>query len=306
MKQENSAVKNWLKAFRLRTLPLAFSVIIAGSAIAMGPNFSITIFALTLTTTLFLQILSNLANDYGDFVKGTDNDERIGPERSLQSGAITKTQMKNAIILFSGLALASGTLLLISAFTFEEIRIAGLFLLIGLICIGAAIKYTVGKNAYGYKAMGDIAVFIFFGVIGVGGTFYLQTKTIEEYVVLPVMMFGLWCTAVLNLNNMRDVDNDIAHNKKTMAYYLGFNGAKVYHLALLIVPYGLLLFATAHDFQLKSLVAFSVFPLTLIQMIAVIKAEKRSDFDKWLKIQAISTLLNSFAILFYLYLQNYE
>ena len=186
-------MKKWLSAFRLRTLPLSLSTILMGGAIAHyvlpGQYFKWSVFILALVTTIFLQILSNLANDYGDFEKGTDNAERIGPERAMQSGAITKAQMKIALIIFVLLSLTTGITLLI--FAFDEISISFLiWLLIGLGAIGAAIKYTVGKTAYGYRGLGDAFVFLFFGLVGVCGSYFILTQSFNILILLPASTMG--------------------------------------------------------------------------------------------------------------------
>lgn len=302
--------KAWLKAFRLRTLPLAFSVIVAGTALSskiiisepyLPSSFTvpinIPIFILTLLTTLFLQILSNLANDYGDYKKGTDDAGRIGPERALQSGIITQKQMFSAIVMFTVLCLASGISLLYLAFGPERMTNILVFLGIGILCIAAAIKYTMGKGAYGYKALGDMAVFLFFGVVGVVGSFYLQTSTITPEAVLTAIAYGMWCTAVLNLNNMRDVDNDILHKKFTMAYYLGFGGAKIYQLILVLAPYAFVYWvAQVYLGPIKALLVLIPLPLSLVQVVKTMKITERKAFDKFLKFQALITFLNSIVL----------
>lgn len=305
--------KAWLKAFRLRTLPLAFSVIVAGTALCFqwgwilnvpstGSNLfilkiDIPVFVLTLVTTLFLQILSNLANDYGDYKKGTDDAGRIGPERALQSGVITQKEMFTAIVVFVLLCLASGISLLYLAFGPEQLKTILIFLAIGILCIAAAIKYTMGKGAYGYKALGDIAVFIFFGGVGVTGSYYLQNGYVDISVLFIAFAYGLWCTAVLNLNNMRDVDNDVVHKKFTMAWYLGFKGAKVYQLLLVMLPYALVYYvASAYLGPLKALLTLIPLPLSLVMTVKIMGTQERKGFDKFLKVQALVTFLNSIVL----------
>ncbi len=229
----------WISAIRPRTLPLAASSIIAGSALAMGDHTyfsferSMLIAGLTLTTALLLQILSNLANDYGDFSKGTDNEDRLGPERALQSGAIKPVQMKRALVFVTFLALLSGITLLITSFGTDFTNSKTLILFgLGLLSIGAAIKYTVGKNAYGYKALGDIFVFVFFGLVGVLGSYIVITHQLNVQVLLVAIAFGSFSTLVLNLNNMRDIDNDQASGKITIPVKIGFKRAKNYHATL--------------------------------------------------------------------------
>ncbi|KXK18776.1 MAG: 1,4-dihydroxy-2-naphthoate octaprenyltransferase [Candidatus Parvibacillus calidus] len=185
-------------------------------------------------TTVFLQILSNLANDYGDTASGVDNADRIGPKRGLQSGDITKGQMKKAIYSFIALSLISGILLIMNGT--RELRITyGLILfIIGIGAIAAAMKYTMGKNPYGYSGYGDIFVFLFFGLVGVLGTYFLHTHNLVSIIVLPAIAMGCLSAGVLNLNNLRDRDNDAASGKHTLVVKLGLKNAKRYHAILLI------------------------------------------------------------------------
>jgi 1,4-dihydroxy-2-naphthoate octaprenyltransferase len=233
-------MKNWIKAFRLRTLPLSFACVIVGVALAyFYGQFNYLVSAFVLLTTLFLQILSNLANDYGDFTKKVDNENRVGEARTLQLGLIKPKAMKVAIILFSFLSLLSGILLLY--FSFDGLSLSFLiFFLVGLVAIAAAIKYTMGKNPYGYKAMGDIAVFIFFGWVAVIGTYYLNAINFEFTLLFPATAMGLFSTAVLNINNMRDRDSDRLVDKNTLPVIMGLKWAKKYHYLLIILAFVLL------------------------------------------------------------------
>lgn len=226
-------IKTWLKAFRLRTLPLAFSCILLGSFLA-GEFLNPIILCFALLTTLFLQILSNLANDYGDYTSGTDNENRVGPQRTLQAGLITKAQMKTAIIIFSVLSLTSG-IYLIKLSLGEFSLVFALFVLLGLAAIAAAIKYTMGKNPYGYSGYGDVFVFLFFGIVGVGATYYLHTQTLNWNILFPASSIGFLSSGVLNLNNLRDIENDRASNKNTLVVKLGLQNGKRYHRLLLIM-----------------------------------------------------------------------
>ncbi len=224
----------WVSTMRLRTLPLSVSGIILASCLAeYNGYFNWKICILAILTTLSLQILSNLANDYGDGVKGTDNDDRIGPERAIQSGKISPDDMFNAIrinILISiGLAFA----LIFSAFGVKHFLLTMLFFLLGIACIVAAIRYTVGNDAYGYKGLGDIFVFVFFGLVSVIGCYVLFAKTINHVVFLPACTIGLLSMGVLNLNNMRDIVSDEKSNKITFAVKLGQNKVKIYHTLLI-------------------------------------------------------------------------
>ena len=173
-------LKNWIEAFRLRTLFLALASVITGGILPVKEDlFRPGVFILTLITTIFLQILSNLANDYGDSEKGTDNDNRVGPSRSVQSGKISRKEMRRLIIAFVLLSLLAGLLLLYISFPKEKFPELVLFFFLGLAAIWAAIKYTVGKGAFGYSGLGDLFVFIFFGLVGVAGSYYVQTLMLD-------------------------------------------------------------------------------------------------------------------------------
>lgn len=228
------SIKNWIQAFRLHTLPLSLSSIVLGSFLAYySGDFSWIVFALAMFTTLLLQILSNLANDYGDSENGVDDDSRIGPKRSVQSGAITAKQMKRMVIAVSALSLISGSTLVYFGTKEVNFLYTLSFLLLGLIAVASAIKYTVGKNPYGYRGWGDLFVFIFFGWVAVGGTFYLHTNTLPGDIFLPATSVGLLSVGVLNLNNLRDQISDKNSGKRTMVVLMGPKRAKIYHIALL-------------------------------------------------------------------------
>ncbi|MFN5910153.1 MAG: 1,4-dihydroxy-2-naphthoate octaprenyltransferase, partial [Bacteroidota bacterium] len=225
----------WLKALRLRTLPLSLSGIILGSSIALYEGFqNWTIFLLALLTTVLFQIVSNLANDLGDSQKGTDNEYRIGPMRAVQSGVISSKQMRNAVILFSVLSLVAAVILIFYGTHGMGSDAVIFYALLALACIGAAILYTVGKRAYGYYGLGDLMVFIFFGLVSVMGVYPLYTKEIKIELLLPAACIGLLSTAVLNLNNMRDRANDERSGKNTLVVMMGANLAKLYHAILIL------------------------------------------------------------------------
>lgn len=229
-------MKHWIQAARLRTLPLSLSGIFAGAAVATyQQQFHIFIFILSVATTLGLQILSNFANDYGDGVKGTDNDERVGPKRALQSGVISVTSMKNAIIGTSIITFLLALSLILVAFneSGQIIFILGFFVL-SLLAIAAAIKYTVGKTAYGYKGLGDVFVFVFFGLVSVIGSHFLYTHEFYFPIIFLGISIGLLSVAVLNLNNMRDIVNDQKVGKNTLAVKWGGAKAKKYHHFLIV------------------------------------------------------------------------
>ncbi|HIP37280.1 MAG TPA: 1,4-dihydroxy-2-naphthoate octaprenyltransferase [Crocinitomix sp.] len=295
--------KAWIKAFRLRTLPLSFSAILLGSSLVLIDNtLNFKTLTLILLTTLFLQILSNLANDYGDAQKGADNKNRLGPTRAIQSGLISLNEMKKAIAITSVLSLLSGLLLLHTAFKGHiNIYFIGFFIL-GLLSIVAAIKYTVGKKAYGYSAKGDLFVFIFFGLVAVLGTYFLLSKQFKLLSVLPSITMGGFSVAVLNLNNMRDIENDKAVNKITIPVKIGLNNAKKYHYAIFFwsylsyIIYAVIKFNGLQLFlMLLPLLTVAFVHFAHLQRIKNIKNPKK--FDPELKQIALSALL--FALLLF-------
>ncbi|MBP7407120.1 MAG: 1,4-dihydroxy-2-naphthoate polyprenyltransferase [Flavobacteriales bacterium] len=295
-------MKHWLSAFRLRTLPLAVSSILVGSALALLANhswptyrFSGAVLALALLTAILLQILSNLANDLGDHQHGTDNKERVGPQRSVQSGAISAAAMKRAMIICGVLAFISGCALITMALGFSIPTLA--FLALGLAAIGAAVKYTFGQNPYGYAGLGDVSVFLFFGIVGVCGTFYLHTETFERLVLLPAAAFGMLSAGVLNVNNMRDIVNDAASGKRTLVVRMGSKTAKTYH-ALLIVTgtLCLILFAAIAFNQWYEWVFLLALPGFVVHLKRVLTNTEPRLLDPQLKTLAMTTFLT--AILF--------
>ena len=226
-------IKPWIEAFRLRTLPLALSNTIIGSCLAAADEkFRWPIFGLAALTTVMLQIMSNMANDYGDFVNGKDTAERIGPKRMVQSGEITPRIMLRGIILIGILCAVSGVSLIVIGTEGIPVTNMLLFGVLGLAAITAAIKYTVGKNPYGYRGLGDIFVFIFFGLVGVIGTYFLHTQTFRWDLLLPASAIGMLSTGVLNMNNMRDYEADKNAGKTTIVVSMGVKKAAYYHLFL--------------------------------------------------------------------------
>ncbi|HEY2454781.1 MAG TPA: 1,4-dihydroxy-2-naphthoate polyprenyltransferase [Scandinavium sp.] len=231
--QSLSRTQAWLESLRPKTLPLAFSAIIVGTALAWWQgHFNPLVALLALVTAGLLQILSNLANDYGDAVKGSDKPDRIGPLRGMQKGAITQEQMKRALIITVALICLSGLALLFTAYESMADFIG--FLVLGCVSIIAAITYTVGTRPYGYIGLGDISVLIFFGWLSVMGSWYLQAHTLEALTFLPATACGLLAAAVLNINNLRDITSDRENGKNTLAVRLGPVNARRYHLGLLM------------------------------------------------------------------------
>lgn len=285
-------IKSWLKAFRLRTLPLALSTIATGSFLAGAEGkFSWMIFTICILTTLFLQILSNLANDYGDTEHGADSDERVGPSRAVQSGEISMQSMKNAMYLFGFLALTSGVALLAASFGSELSWRFLFFFILGCGAIAAAVKYTAGKNPYGYKGLGDLFVFLFFGIVGVAGTYYLYTHQLKPEIFLPAVSIGLLCTGVLNVNNMRDRISDASSGKITLAVRLGAANAKYYHLALIVFAWAAMIIYTVLNFHspLQFIYVITA-PLFILHFAKIFSNTEPAKLDPQLKTLVLSTL----------------
>jgi 1,4-dihydroxy-2-naphthoate octaprenyltransferase len=292
-------MKHWLHAFRLRTLPLAVSSIIVGSAlafehsrlVAVGPDWRV-VTGLALMTAILLQVLSNLANDLGDHLHGTDNADRVGPQRAVQSGAIPPAAMKRAMLTCGALALLSGCALITVALGLTLTTLG--FLVLGLLAIGAAVKYTFGSNPYGYTGLGDISVFLFFGIVGVCGTFYLHTRFLHLAVLLPAIAFGLLSTGVLNVNNMRDIVNDAASGKRTLVVRMGSAKAKIYHSMLVIGGIlCLVLFTTANFTGWTSWLFLLVVPGFIVHLKRVWTTKEPRDLDPQLKVLAMGTFFSA-------------
>lgn len=284
--------KHWIAAARLRTLPLAFSSIILGSCLAVSSgNFSWTVLVLCLLTTLCYQILSNYANDYGDGIKGTD-DNRKGEKRAVASGLISPAQMKKAVILFSILSLIFGTWLSIIATEGLSIYITILFVVLGTLAVIAAITYTVGDKAYGYRGFGDVFVLLFFGFVGVVGSFYLQSNEWNWLVFLPASSVGFLAMGVLNLNNMRDIETDAQNGKRTLPVIFGLKKAKLYHAALIILAIDCAFVFNVLDQggTWRSLYFISI-PFLIFGLLKVRKSFEPEDFEPQLKVLALTTLL---------------
>ena len=228
-------INAWIGAMRLRTLPLSLSGILVGSALAyFFGSWDILIFIMAILTTILFQILSNLANDLGDSQKGTDNDQRLGPDRAVQSGAISLLQMKIAVGVVSVLSFLSALLLIYFSSALLSSSAIWIYFGLAILSILAAITYTVGKSAYGYFGLGDLMVFLFFGFLSVIGVFGLYGEAFRGILVFPSVTIGLWSTAVLNLNNMRDIDNDRDSEKRTLVVFMGAKNARYYHSFLII------------------------------------------------------------------------
>ena len=292
-----SNLKTWISAFRLRTLPLASAAVLMGASLAdLHHSMDYTITILCFTTAVALQILSNLANDYGDFSKGTDSENRVGNMRALQSGNITPPQMRAAIVLFVICSLTSGISLLYLGFEGIFNFQFSIFLLIGLIAIAASIKYTVGKNAYGYSGLGDIAVFVFFGPVAIIGTFLLNTHfefnlDIDWMTLLPASAVGLLCTGVLNTNNIRDIENDEASNKMTIPVKIGLNNARIYHTILIVVALlFFFIYSFMHNFHWVIFFQLLASLFIIKNLVDVWKNLPSQAYNKFLKELSLGTL----------------
>lgn len=291
--------KAWIHALRLRTLPLALSSVVLGTFIAVSDNtFKLSVSLMAGLTALLLQILSNLANDYGDSVKGTDNINRVGPVRAVQSGVISPAEMKKAIVFFTILTFIAGFILLMCSFGTHILNSNFLvFLVIGIIAIVAAIKYTIGRNPYGYSGLGDVVVFCFFGLAGVVGTYYLNTHQFRPDVLLPASALGLLSAGVLNLNNMRDYENDKKNGKNTLVVKLGNSVAKYYHLALIAIAFCLTFIYILINFKgTPQFLFLLMLPPFVLNVRSVFVNTIPGELDSLLRQLAVSSLI--FTILF--------
>ena len=287
-----SKIKYYIASFRLRTLPLSLSGIFLGTLLAASEGyFNWAPFLLAVVTTLCLQILSNLANELGDLQKGTDNEERLGPIRSIQSGALSLKEFKRTILLFVLLSVLSGTALVSTAFESLLSTDGLIMLMLGAASIVAAIKYTVCKNAYGYHGLGDVFVFLFFGLLSVCGAYFLMTHRLSISIFLPATAVGLLSTGVLNLNNMRDIENDRLCGKRTLPVILGISKAKIYHFCLIIGAFvAMSSYMGLCGFRPFHFIFWFTLPLFLIHLKKVVQAEGRG-LDPQLKVLSLSTLL---------------
>ncbi|MBN1927704.1 MAG: 1,4-dihydroxy-2-naphthoate polyprenyltransferase [Prolixibacteraceae bacterium] len=291
-------IKIWLQAFRLRTLPLALSNAVMGSFLALADGaFKWPVFILSVLTITLLQILSNLANDYGDAVSGKDTDQRLGPQRVTATGMVSKIEIKRMIILIACLSVISGSFLVLSGLKNSGWKAIVFFFALGATAIVAAIKYTMGKKPYGYKGFGDIFVFIFFGLIGVIGTYYLHTNWFEVSLIYPAASIGLLSTGVLNINNLRDIETDKETGKQTLAVKHGAKFAKTYHLVLIITA---IIFAFAYTiseyYSLWQWLFLLTIPLFVRNIIRIFKYPTAENLNLELKNLSLITFI--FALVF--------
>lgn len=296
-------MKHWIEAARLRTLPLSVSGIIVGSMYALRPTdnietptdvFSWRIFGFAMLTTLGLQILSNFANDYGDGIKGTDNEDRVGPKRAIQSGVISPQAMKKAIGITSVLTLLSAITLIYFAFGESNIGYSLFFLGLGILAIASAIRYTVGNTAYGYRGYGDAFVFVFFGLVSTLGVNFLYSKQLDFDLFLPATAIGLLSVGVLNLNNMRDEASDKKSNKNTIVVQIGGEKAKKYHYFLIVSAMILVfIFAVLSEYRLDQYLFVLAYIPLIKHLNTVSNNQNPKDLDPELKKLALSTFVLS-------------
>ena len=237
-----ASIQAWIKAARLRTLPLATTCVLIGGALGFqaNPEASWLVLGLAFFVVVKLQTLANFANDYGDFMKGTDGENR--PDRALASGEITPAEMRAKLIFNSVVIFVAGCATVFVSFRKVGVDLSSVGLVIlGVAAIAAAFKYTMGKSAYGYRGLGDLFVLLFFGYVGVLGVAFLLTHEVQTSWLLPATFSGLMAVAVLNLNNMRDHDGDKAAGKNTLVVKMGPENAKKYHATVLIIAWGCML-----------------------------------------------------------------
>ena len=296
-----ATIKQWISAFRLRTLFLAVATVILGSGLAFHEGkFSLAVFFIALLLALSIQILANLANDLGDYLKGTDTTgKRQGPTRSLQGGAVSVREMKSAIIVFVVICLTSGIALVAGAYPYINRSNAVILLVVGALCILAALFYTMGRNAYGYRGLGDLFAFFFFGPVPVIGTYFLHTYIMDFKPLLPAIGLGIISTMILNINNMRDLDNDRSSGKLTVAAKLGLPKSKMYHTFLTFASFfSFLSFNNIYEPSPWYKYVYLLFFLLLFRILTHIQRKKGSDLDPYLKPTSLSGFLIavSFAI----------
>ena len=287
------SAKIWLQAARLRTLPLSISGILVGGAMAIKEDFfRWDVFVLALLATLGFQVLSNYANDYGDGIKGTDNKDRVGPQRAMQAGLLDASQLKRGMWITAILTVIIVISLIYVAFGERHLLLSLVYFFLGIAAIIAAIKYAVGKRAYGYKGLGDVFVFLFFGLVSVLGSYFLFTMQLPSYHVFGAISIGVLATLVLHLNNMRDRESDAKVGKNTLAVHLGKAGALRYHNILLGAGVfswlAYLWFSHSSPFLYASALGF--LPLAF-HFIKVRKTEDHRLLDPQLKVVALSTFL---------------
>ncbi len=295
----------WLAAARLRTLPLSVAGIITGNAIASKEeSFSTGIFVLSLLTAIAFQIISNFANDYGDGIKGTDNADRLGPGRTLQQGLLTPKALKKGILIAASISILLAVSLIYVALGGEQLLVSFIFIALAATAVWAAIKYTVGQDAYGYRGLGDLFVFLFFGWVSVMGAYYLQSKTVDSTALILGSAIGLFSVGVLNLNNMRDITNDKNSQKNTLVVYLGSQKAKYYHYFLMIFGSLFLFLGMGAGWVMENPLFFLIVLPILFHLYQVHKTREPKAYDPLLKQLALTTFFVSMALFVIFYLNK--
>ena len=293
-----ATLKSWIKAARLRTLPLAMSGILMGAALSyLDGGFNLKVTILAIVTALFIQIFSNFANDYGDSQKGTDNQHRVGPKRTVQSGEINPSQMKAGMVVLIVLSLVSGIWLIAEGTKGLDLTTSLIFLIFGIAALIAAYRYTAGSNPYGYAGFGDLAVFLFFGILPVAGTYFLNSHQLALEILLPAVSIGLFSTGVLNLNNMRDIENDRNSGKNTVVVRMGSSKSKIYHTFL--ISTGMLtsvIFTAINGKSAFQWLFLLTFPLFIRDLLQINRITESWQYDPFLKKLSLATLL--FTVLF--------
>jgi 1,4-dihydroxy-2-naphthoate octaprenyltransferase len=288
-------MNRWIEAARPRTLPLAISSILLGNFLAYAAGkFSFLTASLAILTTLLLQILSNFANDLGDSKNGVDNKSRKVALRAVQTGKISASEMRNAVIIAASLSFISGISLLYFALQYAKPQTIATFVGLGLLAIVAAIAYTVGKKPYGYMGLGDISVFLFFGWVGTFGTYYLQTEVLNYYILIPASGCGFLSVAVLNLNNLRDLENDRKTGKKSIPVRIGKLYGFYYQKTIMLLgicTFIIYLMYQGKPIQLSQNIIIMAGWYPLVQIIKQLNSKMTpAQIDPYLKKTALSTL----------------
>ena len=288
-------MNRWIEAARPRTLPLAISSILLGNFLAYAAGkFSFLTASLAILTTLLLQILSNFANDLGDSKNGVDNKNRKVALRAVQTGKISASEMKSAVILAASLSFISGISLLYFALQYAKPQTIITFVGLGLLAIIAAIAYTVGKRPYGYMGLGDISVFLFFGWVGTFGTYYLQTEVLNYYILIPASGCGFLSVAVLNLNNLRDIENDRKTGKLSIPVRIGKLYGFYYQKTIMLLgicTFIIYLMYQGKPIQLSQNIIIMAGWYPLVQIIKQLNSKMTpAQIDPYLKKTALSTL----------------
>lgn len=293
-----ASAKSWIKAARLRTLPLAVSGILMGAALSYFDGaFQIKVTVLAIVTALFIQIFSNFANDYGDSQKGTDNQHRVGPKRTVQSGEISPSQMKVGMVVLIVLSLTTGIWLVAEGTKGLDLTTFLLFLAFGIVALIAAYRYTAGSNPYGYAGLGDVAVFLFFGMLPVVGTYFLNAHQLNPEIFLPAISIGLFSAGVLNMNNMRDIENDRNSGKNTVVVRMGSSRSKHYHTSLIAIGWLTAGLFVALRFQsVYQTIFLLTLPLFINDLIKINRIQEPGQLDPFLRKLSIATML--FTLLF--------